>query len=65
MLKYIVTIFVLVVGSSDVASAQSVHTILSAFELLGTWSHDCGQAPAADNQRLTFSAPVEGNATLS
>ena len=65
MLKYIAAILVLVVGSTHVASAQSVRTVLSAFELLGSWSHDCGQVPAVDNQRLTFSAPVEGYGTLS
>jgi hypothetical protein len=65
MLKHIAAILVLVVGSSHVASAQSVRTVLSAFELLGSWSHDCGQAPTVDNQRLIFSAPVEGDGTLN
>ena len=55
----------LVVASPHVASAQSVRTVLSAFELLGSWSRDCVQAPAVDNQRLTFSAPEEGYGTLN
>ena len=64
MLKYIAAIWVLVVASTDAASAQSAQAVLAAFGLLGTWSLNCGLAPGVDNPRLTFSAPVDGDATL-
>src|SRR5262245_32147044 len=64
MLKYIAVVLVFIVGSTHTANAQSVRTVLST-GWLGSWSCDCGQAPAVDNLRLTFSAPVEGYGTLS
>ena len=64
MLKILVTIVIVLAAWPREASAQSVHAVLSAVDLLGTWSVRCVQPAAPDNQRMTFSAPAKGYGTL-
>ena len=50
--------------SAPQAQAQSVYSVLSVNEVIGTWSHDCAQPSSESNPRLVISAPPTGYGRL-